>query len=98
MSDNQPAPTDESAGIVERLLKVESSGTDYTGITTCWYRNPDGPEAATLITKLTAERDEARGLLKDARAVVVQHNSSNWTAQLRERIDAALASISTGER
>ena len=42
--------------IVERLRKVESNKRDITGIgtSTCWYRNPEGPEAANEIERLRA--------------------------------------------
>ena len=41
--------------LVERLRKVESSRDDCaSNITTNWYRNPDGPEAAARIEELEA--------------------------------------------
>jgi Lar family restriction alleviation protein len=63
--NTRATPTDpEVAALVERLMKVESSrgysqGTGGSEISTCWYRNPDGPEAADLITRLSAKLQEA---------------------------------------
>lgn len=53
--------------VVERLRAVESSGDPARGIgrvTTNWYRNPDGPEAAALITDLRAKLERARAGLE----------------------------------
>lgn len=41
--------------LIERLRAVESSPTSYANEpTTCWHRNPDGPEAADLIERYLA--------------------------------------------
>lgn len=45
------------AGLLERLVAVESSASDFIGdpnpkYVTCWHRNPDGPEAAEAISSL----------------------------------------------
>ena len=46
--------------IVERLRKVESSTQNMSNsVTTNWYRNPDGPEAADEIERLRARLAEA---------------------------------------
>jgi len=46
-----------SAPIVERLRRVES-GDGIGEQKTCWYRNPDGPEAAdTIVGLLIALKD-----------------------------------------
>jgi len=50
-----------------RLRAVESSGglpSMEKGVTTCWYRNPDGPEAADEIARLRAENEALREALK----------------------------------
>jgi hypothetical protein len=51
------------------LLKVEDNRPDSFGISTQWYRNPEGPQAWEMIealeaenTKLRAERDGAYAL------------------------------------
>lgn len=45
--------------LCKRLEAVENSSVLDFGAqdTTCWYRNPDGPEAASLIRRLVRERD-----------------------------------------
>lgn len=44
----------------EMLLKVERSGSGYTGVTTNWHRNPEGPQAVDRITDLTRKLEIAR--------------------------------------
>lgn len=57
-------------GLIERLTKVESSNDgggplDIGSVTTNWYRNPDGPEAAAAIRELVAEREGLREALDE---------------------------------
>lgn len=53
----------DARDIVERLRKVESSAPDSIVMSTCWYRNPDGPEAADTIASLRKQLEDARGSL-----------------------------------
>lgn len=63
--------------LLERLEAVESSGSpnnegdkswhDTANCTTNWHRNPDGPEAAQAIRRLTDEIDALREALEEAR-------------------------------
>ena len=48
--------------LIERLRKVESSDGEPSDHTTCWYRNPDGPEAADTIASLESR---VKGLKRD---------------------------------
>ena len=50
--------------IVETLRKVEHGPTRQPGVTTNWYRNPDGPEAADEIERLRARLETAERLLR----------------------------------
>ena len=50
------APTED---LIERLEAVESSSYS-TDNTTCWHRNPDGPEAAQAIRALQQEVERLR--------------------------------------
>lgn len=62
--------------IVEKLLKVESGAPPYhVGPTTNWYRNPDGPEAATLIQSQAARIAELEGVMAREAAMF-----SRWIA------------------
>jgi hypothetical protein len=55
----------ELPGLVERLRAVESSKPEfYNGNTTCWHRNPDGPEAADTLESLAAEIERLREALE----------------------------------
>jgi hypothetical protein len=54
--------------LIERLNRVESSAPLYSGDmrpTTNWFRNPDGPEAAAEIFRLTAEVARLREALNE---------------------------------
>lgn len=84
--------------IVERLLAVESSrkfgrGTGDMDITTCWHRNPDGPEAATTITELVSALESASELVKwiCERAAKIDHarylESEGDTGKVNPEID-----------
>ncbi len=53
--------TPDIAGLCERLRAVESSG--HGGVTTNWYRNPEGPEAADTLERQAAEIERLRGAL-----------------------------------
>ena len=55
--------------LIERLNAVESSGDELGGeIGTNSYRNPDGPEAATAITTLSAQLERVTEALEQLRA------------------------------
>jgi hypothetical protein len=54
--------TPDIAGLCERLRAVESSG--HGGVTTNWYRNPDGIEAADTLERQAAEIERLRELLR----------------------------------
>ena len=56
--------------IVERLRKVDSSGTRKSTkkLTTNWHRNPDGPEAADEIGRLRLELCQSEGRCETLRA------------------------------
>jgi hypothetical protein len=41
--------------LIERLRAVEYGPSRTPGVTTTWQRNPDGPEAADEIDRLTRE-------------------------------------------
>jgi hypothetical protein len=73
--------TPDIAGLCERLRAGESSRHD--GVTTNWYRNPDGPEAADTLERQAAEIKRLRELLGDERAAF-----EKWYCD-----DAALAGI-----
>ncbi len=72
-----PVSTD---GLVERLREVESSTASMSdSVTTNWYRNPDGPEAADRIEQLTAtlaDRDATIEGMREALAIIVEE----WNA------------------
>lgn len=55
------------ADILKRLCAVETTSHGPVGIPESWYRNPDGPEAADLIEALTAENEQLRDKLAQAR-------------------------------
>jgi hypothetical protein len=63
---NKPASTPDIAGQCKALRAVESSGHD--GVTTSWYRNPDGPKAADTLERQAAEIEGLRGALEEADA------------------------------
>jgi len=54
--------TPDIAGLCERLRAVESSG--HGGVTTNWYRNPEGPEAADTLERQAAEIKRMRVALE----------------------------------
>lgn len=62
MTDQQKTDLDH-AELLANLRKIEWSGQTSNAITH-WQRNPEGPEAADLIERLRAERDEAVALLR----------------------------------
>jgi hypothetical protein len=60
--------TPDIAGLCERLRAVESSQgpsnwSDIRQVTTKWYRNPDGPEAADTLERQAAEIERLRATL-----------------------------------
>jgi hypothetical protein len=73
--------------LVERLRAVENSGACIvTGVTTCWHRNPDGPEAAALIEQLVEALTYTRAALGDPVPIGKRH--------IARKIDAALSKAS----
>ena len=76
--------------IVEGLRKVESSTQNMSNsVTTNWYRNPDGPEAADEIERLRAENDNL---------FAVQADLVGELAALREENADLLVRVRTLER
>ena len=63
MTPTQQQPDREGGELVERLRTTDWSGKadgkPCDRGTTCWHRNPDGPEAATHIEDLTRRLAEA---------------------------------------
>lgn len=78
--------------LIERLRKVESSGI-LIDVTTCWYRNPDGPEAADALAKMEAALETAKvgfTMIRDDR----NGTSKSVRAEVEiKRIDEALAAL-----
>lgn len=53
--------TPQTEDLIKRLEAVESSSYS-TDNTTCWHRNPDGPEAAQALRALQQEAPEWRSM------------------------------------
>ena len=66
---------DNVTDIVERFRKVEGSSPDRIGISTNWYRNPDGPEAADLIEAQQADLAKLRKQVENAREALERISS-----------------------
>jgi hypothetical protein len=64
------------------------------GVTTCWYRNPDGPEAANVIARLRAENARLREALDALRLQALQSDLNNpaneWGWEALQLANAAL--------
>jgi hypothetical protein len=58
--------THDIAGLCERLRAGESSR--HEGVTTNWYRNPEGIEAADTLERQAAEIEKLREALEEADA------------------------------
>ena len=80
--------------LIERLNKIESDPIGC-GLAQNWHRNPDGPEAATAITTLQAQRDEFREALGKAvetlaagRHLIGKYTPDHhWLSEHDKRID-----------
>jgi len=59
--------TPDIAGQCKALRAVESSRHD--GVTTNWYRNPDGPQAADTLERQAGEIERLRGALEEIKAL-----------------------------
>ena len=66
---------DNVTDIEARLRKVEGSSPDRIGISTNWYRNPDGPEAADLIEAQQADLAKLRKQVENAREALERISS-----------------------
>lgn len=66
--------------LLDRLREVEWSGKDRgrkaNNGTTCWHRNPEGPEAAKEIERL---REQVREWIKE-------NGPGGWINDLREQV------------
>lgn len=84
---------EQDGALVERLRAAESTAT-HDDATTCWHRNPDGPEAADLIASLV---EALEGLVRYAEAVRMSAGmGKNQLARL-EAARAALAKANEGD-
>jgi len=67
--------------LLERLRKVEHGPTRLPGLTTNWYRNPDGPEAADEIERLqracTFDKDGLMERLRGLQGAADKYDGSN---------------------
>ena len=61
----------DTKALLAKLTAVESGPgqPDYGGVTS-WYRNPEGPEAATLIEALLLQADKDAEALRPFAAVL----------------------------
>jgi hypothetical protein len=96
MSPEQQTP----ASVVERLRAVESSrvhgGFSADRATTNWYRNPDGPEAAALIERLSAELEGLRAEIERADEVLGRAGPF-YAASIEGARKIILAALTQGE-
>jgi len=85
-----PPMTDD---LERRLRAVESSGLPSMekGVTTCWYRNPDGPDAADAIARLRAENEALREALEPFAAVADTVDETGRTYEDDDRINIVQA-------
>ena len=75
---------------LERRLWAIESGRDPALGFTCWYRNPDGPEAAVEIARLRAALGEAFETLTYIHAASECEQSQRAAKEAADSIDAAL--------
>ena len=92
---------DNVTDIVGRLRKVEGSSPDRIGISTNWYRNPEGPEAADIIEAQQADLATLRKQLENAREALrqcrnaVKGGKDEPRRNVREIVDEALGQKTT---
>ena len=65
--------------LIALLLKVEGGRPDSLGIRTQWYRNPEGPQAATALAAKEAENAELRAEVERLRADL-ERNAEAFTS------------------
>lgn len=68
--------------LIERLRAVESSRPDSIGISTNWYRNPDGPDAADALTTLSARVETLEAALRE---VFLDGHGEGWRGNQTRR-------------
>jgi hypothetical protein len=66
--------------LIKRLNKVESGRPGSLRVSTCWYRNPDGPEAAQVIVTLRAQLAASEARIADLTA------DANIVDRMRDRL------------
>lgn len=89
--------------VITALTQVQCSPAPFGEATTCWHRNPDGPEAASLITAL---RERVRGLetvIAEARAKCLVPDKmglddGGFFKRVADEIDAGMSRLLTGGR
>ncbi len=77
--------TPDIAGLCERLRAGESSRHD--GVTTNWYRNPEGIEAADTLERQAAEIERLRGASDGLLAAMFECQDKLWVGRCDSRDD-----------
>jgi len=84
-----------SAGVVQRLRKVEGTSPDSIGISTCWHRNPDGPEAADTIEELLEPAQRLIAAIDELQSMTVAERiiTGRSDRDIRETSNKAIADL-----